>query len=102
MKFLITVFGLIFSGSLFANTLLLDVRTPQEFEQVHAYSAVLIPHDQIKSQQAKLPENKDQEIKVYCRTGNRAGKAVQTLKALGYSNVENIGGLDDAKEWVKR
>ncbi|MGK0446122.1 MAG: rhodanese-related sulfurtransferase, partial [Bermanella sp.] len=32
-----------------------------------------------------------------CRSGNRAGKAVNTLKSLGYTNVTNIGGLDDAR-----
>ncbi|EAT11979.1 rhodanese-like domain-containing protein [Bermanella marisrubri] len=102
MKILLIIATLLFSSALFADTFLLDVRTPQEFEQGHAYSAVLIPHDQIESQQAKLPKDKDQEIKVYCRSGNRAGKAVKTLNALGYNNVENIGGLEDAKEWVKR
>lgn len=102
MKILLSIVTFLFSTSLIADTLLLDVRTPQEFEKDHAYNAVLIPHDQIESQQSKLPKDKDQEIKVYCRSGNRAGKAVKTLKSLGFNNVENIGGLEDAKEWVKR
>ncbi|WP_396587103.1 rhodanese-like domain-containing protein [Bermanella sp. R86510] len=84
------------------QAVLLDVRTAEEFNQEHAYSAILIPHDEIADKAPTTLTDKDQPIKVYCRSGNRAGKAVKSLKALGYSNVENIGTLDDAKQFIKR
>jgi len=74
----------------------IDVRTAEEFQQQHVAEAVNIPYDQIGSQIAALGLNKDQEIYLYCGSGRRAGLAKETLDALGYTHVSNIGGLDDA------
>ena len=84
------------SGLSFAQPLLLDVRSQGEYDAGHAHGALLIPHNSITEQAPKLLKDKNQEIKVYCRSGNRAGKATSALKALGYTNVENIGTLKDA------
>jgi hypothetical protein len=40
---------------------------------------------------------KDAEIKVYCRSGKRAGIALATLQELGYTNATNVGGISDAR-----
>ena len=33
-------------------------------------------------------------VLIYCRTGNRAGVALQQLESWGYTNVHNIGGYE--------
>ncbi len=96
MKLLLALVLSTLTSLSFAQALLLDVRSQAEYDAEHAQGALLIPHDTIDAQAPKLLKDKNQEIKVYCRSGNRAGKATARLKALGYTNVENIGGLSDA------
>ena len=45
---------------------------------------------------AKYPD-KDTPIKLYCERGVRAETALQKLKAAGYLNVENVGGIDEVR-----
>ena len=40
--------------------------------------------------------NKEQLIYLYCRSGNRSGKAEHALQRLGYTNAKNIGGIKEA------
>jgi phage shock protein E len=40
--------------------------------------------------------DKNKEIYLYCRSGNRSGKATRILQNLGYRNVTNIGGIQSA------
>ncbi len=79
--------------------ILLDVRTPQEFDEAHLEGAVNLSHDQIESQLAEIEAltggDKSKPIVTYCRSGNRAGKARTTLEAAGYTNVTNVGGMTD-------
>jgi len=74
----------------------IDVRTPEEFAQKHVSEAVNIPYDQIGSAISELGLDKNQTIYLYCHSGRRAGIAKETLDALGYTRVVNIGGLTDA------
>ena len=100
MKLILAITLSLFASLSFAQTLLLDVRTQGEFDSGHAQGAILMPHDQVNEKASSVLTDKNQTIKVYCRSGNRAGKAVKTLKALGYTNVENIGSLEDAKQYL--
>jgi len=45
----------------------------------------------------ELGLQKNTPIRLYCAAGNRAGKAVKMLHAEGYSDVQNAGGIDDAR-----
>ena len=76
--------------------ILLDVRTPEEYETRRIPNAVLLPIAEIKAGNviATLPDKK-QKILVYCWTGRRAEDASAMLVKMGYSNVINIGGLVD-------
>ena len=76
--------------------ILLDVRTPEEYEKRRIPNAVLLPIAEIKAGNviATLPDKK-QKILVYCWTGRRAEDASAMLVKMGYSNVINIGGLVD-------
>ena len=69
---------------------LLDVRDPQEYEEVHIPDAHLIPLDQLASRIDEVP--KDEEVVVYCRTGNRSRDAYDILSQAGYTNVTSIDG----------
>jgi phage shock protein E len=74
----------------------IDVRSPEEFSQKHVPAAINIPYDQIGSDITALSLEKDQDIYLYCVSGRRAGIATETLSAMGYTSVVNIGGLDEA------
>lgn len=74
---------------------IIDVRTEGEYEEGHVAGAVCIPNETIsKEVSASLPD-KDQEILVYCRSGNRSKQAADKLIALGYTNVKDFGGIID-------
>jgi phage shock protein E len=71
--------------------ILIDVRTPEEFNQGHYKGA--INFDINLMMQGKLPDlPKDTKIEVYCRSGGRAEAAKQILISSGFKNVKNIGG----------
>jgi len=75
----------------------IDVRTEGEWKTGHIDGAILIPHDQIKEKIANYIRDKKAPIVLYCRTGHRAGLALNALKEIGYQNVQNYGGYEDAK-----
>ena len=76
----------------------LDVRTDAEYAEDHISGSAHIPHEEIAQRIADLGLEKDAEIKVYCRSGKRAGIALATLQELGYTNATNVGGISDARE----
>lgn len=76
------------------SIVVLDVRTEAEFEEKHIEGAVLIPNETIISEPpAELPD-KDAEILIYCRSGNRSRQAAEKLIGMGYSNVYDFGGIN--------
>ena len=77
---------------------LLDVRSPEEFASGHLRGAVNIPHDRIAEEIAAAVPDKSAQVILYCRSGRRAGTALDTMKSMGYGNVSNFGGLEDAQE----
>jgi len=89
----------LFSAFAYSQPLLLDVRSQGEWDEGHAYGAVHIPHSEISEKAPALLKDKNQEIKVYCKSGGRAGKAKMALEALGYTNVENVRTLENAKAY---
>lgn len=68
---------------------IIDVRTEGEYSNGHYSGAVNLPVDTVAERISELDLEKDQVIIVYCRSGNRAGKAKDALEALGYTNVLN-------------
>lgn len=89
------------------HTIILDVRTPEEYAEGHLPDSILIP--------TKPPPDSDWELTrrylwmvmygkpmatrvyVYCRKGIRAGRAVEMLRQLGYTNVVSLGGVDEGQ-----
>ena len=72
------------------GSILLDVRTKQEFMEGHLDGALLIPYYEISRKIENIVPNKDEMIIVYCQNGGRSKKASETLKKLGYTNVFNL------------
>lgn len=94
--------GLLLACTTFAKDVVIDVRTPQEFRGGHIEGALNLPHDTIAQSIAKAKVNKDDRVILYCRSGRRSGEALGTLKSLGFSNVENYGGFEQAQKRLKK
>ena len=73
--------------------ILLDVRTQDEYNAEHIVGATLIPVDEIKSRANDELPDKSALIMVYCRTGVRSKNASDILVELGYTNIQDIGGI---------
>src|SRR5512146_1082746 len=69
-----------------------DVRTPAEFAAGHVVGAVNIPYDQIPQRWAELDSLRSKPVVLYCRSGHRAGIALEELKTHGFTGVVNGGG----------
>ena len=80
------------------NAVLLDVRTPEEHKSGYLEGAVLLPLAELESKIVNEVPDKNTPIYIYCRSGRRAETAVDKLKAMGYTDLHNLGGLKDAQE----
>ena len=77
------------------NVVLLDVRSPQEFNEGHFEGAINIPTYELKYKAHILLTNKDSIIIAYCTFGIRSKKALKILKKLGYKNIYHLeSGID--------
>ena len=74
------------------GAILLDVRTTQEYEDGHIPGSKNIPL-QVIDKVASVAENKDTVLYVYCQSGARSRQATSMLQGMGYTNVNNIGGI---------
>ncbi|MFW5797540.1 MAG: FAD-dependent oxidoreductase [Spirochaetota bacterium] len=77
-----------------SEPLIVDVRTPEEFEYGAVPGAVNIPLDDLGVHSENLGA-KDREITVYCASGARSAYAVRMLTQMGFANVHNGGGVMD-------
>lgn len=78
------------------GAVLLDVRSPQEFEEGHLENAISLPEYEIKEKANSMLPDKMQIIIVYCSTGHRSQKAQKTLQKFGYEKVYNLcNGLEN-------
>ncbi len=75
------------------NVVLVDVRESYEWEICHIRDAVLIPLGELPD---RLNEFEGQtDIVTYCHTGVRSLRALEILKAAGFSKVRSLrGGID--------
>ena len=75
------------------NTLVIDVRSAEEFAGGALPGALNITHLQIAEQMTSVAPDKNAPVILYCRSGNRSGIAQETLEQLGYTQVINAGAL---------
>jgi phage shock protein E len=85
------------------GAVLLDVRTAEEYAERHLDKSVNISVDNLNAQMSEVEKltsgDKSKPIVVYCHRGIRAGRAKALLTSAGYTQVTNMGGIDD---WDKK
>lgn len=72
------------------KTIIVDVRTPSEWEIAKIEGAVLIPLQDLRSRLSELP--KERQIVTYCKSGSRSMSALSLLKQSGYQNIKSLKG----------
>lgn len=83
------------------QAVLIDVREPAEWSNSGvAEPAVLLPLSDLRGDRAQwksfLEKNRDKELILYCRSGNRSGMAARILNGEGF-HATNVGGF---RQWV--
>ncbi|MEG0779508.1 MAG: rhodanese-like domain-containing protein [Oscillospiraceae bacterium] len=74
---------------------IVDVRTAEEYAEAHIDGAILVPNETIGAEPPALLPDLDAELLLYCRTGRRSAEAAGKLVGLGYTNVNDFGGIQD-------
>ncbi len=101
LKIFVTL-TILFSGYLWAegkSSMIIDVRTQSEWDSGHLEKAIHLPLDAFESGiEGLVKDKKDVTVYLYCRSGNRSGKAQKIMQNLGYTNAANVGGINDARE----
>jgi len=71
---------------------LVDVREPHEHADFNI-GGILLPLGKVQTMQVDSIEDlKNEEVIVYCRSGNRSGQASLLLETFGFTNVKNLTG----------
>lgn len=81
-----------------SGALVIDVRSAEEFAGGHLDGAIHIDWDDTDALIKAIGSDKQRQVVFYCRSGNRAGKAIAHLKLGGYTNIFNATGLGALKE----
>ena len=90
-------FFVLLSQFVFADEpIVIDVRSLEEVKTGVIQDAIHIEWIKIEEAITNLDISKDQRIYLYCRSGNRSGKALEILEKIGYMNAINAGGIKEA------
>jgi rhodanese-related sulfurtransferase len=79
----------ILNGSPSTNALVLDVRTPSEYQSGHIPGAKSIPIDELEMRLSEVPREVE-TLFVVCQGGTRSAAACEILSKCGYTNLVNI------------
>jgi len=77
--------------------IILDVRTPEEFSEGYIEGSLLIPVSELEGRLSEL--SKDKPIITYCRSGRRSMEAAIILVKNGFTQVYDMGGIND---WIAK
>ncbi len=83
-----------------SGALVIDVRSPAEFNSGHLPNAVNLPLSEIETALPRRVKDKDQGLLLYCQSGVRSGMARTKLQHLGYVNAFNLGSYGRAARIV--
>lgn len=103
---IVAVFGLTLSLSgcssqnvdMSTVTAIIDVRTPAEYASGHVDGAINIDWEGTTFADEVAALDKNGVYVLYCRSGNRAGQAKAAMEQMGFTNVTNLGGYQDAAD----
>lgn len=76
---------------------LIDVRAEHEYAESRVDGAINIPKEELVANPEKYLD-KNTQYYVHCRSGGRSGWTELMLKAKGYTNVKNIGGILECQQ----
>ena len=98
-KILLFILTLIVQQDLLATeSLIIDVRTDNEWNNGYIENAKHIPISELKKRLNEIQAFKDQPVFTYCAAGKRAERAKNLLIENGFTNVTNLGGIQDASK----
>ena len=80
------------------GALLIDVRSPQEFQEGALKGAINLPHDRIGEMIETVAPDRNTPLYLYCRSGRRVRFAMKTLKSKKYTVMYNLGGINKARQ----
>ena len=83
------------------GAVLLDARTPQEYREGHIHGIKNVPLQKL-DKISSVADNKNVPLFVYCYSGGRSRQAASMLQHMGYTNVQNIGGITAYQGKVER
>ena len=80
------------AAALIANIqpLVLDVRTPREYQEGHLENSFLIPVQELQTRWKEIADYKNQDILIYCATGNRSTVSSKILIDNGFKRTYNL------------
>ena len=84
-----------------ADAVLLDVRTPGEYQDGHIPGSKNLDVGSIRNAGSVI-RDKQTPLFVYCYSGSRSARAISVLKSMGYTNVNNIGGINAWRGNIER
>lgn len=80
------------------DTVLVDVRTAAEYAAGHLDGADLLDFNSGELAAALPSLDPEAEYLVYCRSGNRSGQAIKLMEQAGFTNLTNLGSLEQAAQ----
>lgn len=83
-----------FSG----DAVVIDVRTLEEYDAGHLDGALHLDWNSGEFAAGIAELDKDEQYLLYCRSGNRAGQAKAHMEEQGFTDVVNLGSLEEAAE----
>jgi len=82
------------------GALVIDVRSPAEFNSGHLPNAINLPLNEIEIALPRRVKDKNQLLLLHCQSGMRSGVARKKLKGMGYANAFNLGSYGRAAQVV--
>jgi phage shock protein E len=76
--------------------IIIDVRDVEEYESGHVQGAINLSLNEGVFEQQMMSLDPSVSYQLYCRSGARSQMATDLLQRMGFANVENLGGVEDA------